>query len=220
MSQIQNISQEAQFLINEICRGFLINFSSCLLRNYEKFVITNGDIDILIKKKDLKRALEFFKDYCLTHPSTISHSKIKNYEIKFNLSFPGNLMAKFHLQSEARLFGLVKIVDTDVILNSRVKFNDYFIPAPAYEAILLLFHANTRTARYLFSASQIKPKYKEKLKLLFDIHRDEINDLLVSHFGEHLGRKIISRLTNNKTFKLGMLKYRILLSLLKKKSIK
>jgi thymidylate kinase len=154
--------------------------SFCLLRNFEDLPdVVDGDVDFLVRAADLPRLksilLRLFEG-CLLY-----RKLEKNEHLIFDVSLLSEAEQAVKEKRPAQVLRLdfvtniqwkgMAYLGTDAVLSARQRYGDFYVLAPAHQAVHLLYHV-------LLDKNYVKSAYRERILQLISQDAEAVGDAL------------------------------------------
>ena len=167
----------------------------CLLRNYESLPdkLESRDVDILISATDKKKNRSIINALVTRYGLVIYNHYVDERFDQFFLYKRNTLDSFFELKLDfffnSELYG-VQILSGETILNSRVKFNNFYVAADTYKVL------DKWLFIYLVGA-RLPTRYHDHFKVIFVRHRKTLNQLLATLFGSKRANQLCTLICKN-----------------------
>ena len=152
----------------------------CVLRNYDNiFADTTTDIDLIIEKRDLARFKTVLRAAAAAAGQRFVHrARYVNYSYVFWDAQGGFIRIDFETELRWRIF---PILSAAVILDTRQKNGDFYVPHPRQESVVLFGQVAWR--------GSLSDRYRRQLARLYDRCGDprELAGLYRDAFGVGVG---------------------------------
>lgn len=169
------------------------NIRYFILRNYEQLPEHNNgkDIDIVIEPGKYKSASNILKE-------TMKHFNITYYTIhKFDRMRCWYIMDldkhfSIHIDIiENELYKGYEYFQFQELYANVISYKDFYVLNPVYDTAMLLI-------QNLVAYKQLKPKYRETIKINYSKYPQEIEKLIIDFWGNKIGSRLISDLKVSK----------------------
>lgn len=163
-----------------------------ILRNFEGLPQINNskDIDIIIEPGSYNQSFTLLKEILVEFG--ISHYRVVKYErvhciygMDYNKEFSIHIdLIEGYLSKGFEIFSFTELY------NQTIEYKNFRVLNKKYDAILLLYYK-------VIGTKQLKPQYKEKIKLIYQKDENEINAIVKTTLGDKMSSIIIECLSNH-----------------------
>lgn len=164
----------------------------CILRSW-KNLKSNKDVDILLKKKDIKHFTEIAR----------KHKWKKSSGENYTISFHKDDQPAIDIHLEGLDYNNILILNGDNILENRVKRDNIYTVSDPYHIAGLILHS-------IVDKGYFKDRYKREIQKNWLQNKKDVQDIIKKEYSDATADKIVSLVDNKNYSELLDIKYSLI----------